>query len=219
MTKTIYILRHGQTQDDLEDRFEGWHDDDLTEKGAQDCHETLRLLRTLKIKRLITSPLKRAMQVGSIIGEGLRLEPEIRSEWKERNHYGILTGMVKSEAMKQYPEIVAQVHDPDGHVPGREPKEDFIARITTALRRSLAEDEETVLAVSHGGIMRRLLEHFFSAPRLVETEDYCLIRLDHDAETLLFSESWGITFSAPFSAPVRIPFPCITKPPSVSRST
>ena len=108
----LILIRHGQSQWNLENRFTGWWDVDVTEKGAEEARAAGRLLAE---KRMLPTLAFTSLQTRAIKTLHLALEecqrlwvPEIKS-WKlNERHYGGLTGLDKAEtAAKHSPE---QVH-------------------------------------------------------------------------------------------------------------
>jgi len=108
----LILIRHGQSQWNLENRFTGWWDVDVTEKGAEEARAAGRLLaeRGMLPTLAFTSLQTRAIKTLHLALEecGRLWLPEIKS-WKlNERHYGGLTGLDKAEtAAKHSPE---QVH-------------------------------------------------------------------------------------------------------------
>ena len=103
MSKLI-LTRHGQSTWNAENRFTGWVDVDLSEKGKEEAKKSGELIRKLNIKIDIsyTSYLKRAIETLTIILKTLNLSIKFNTSWKlnERN-YGSLTGLNKEETKKK----------------------------------------------------------------------------------------------------------------------
>lgn len=108
----LILIRHGQSQWNLENRFTGWWDVDVTEKGAEEARAAGRLLAE---KGMLPTLAFTSLQTRAIKTLHLALEecgrlwlPEIKS-WKlNERHYGGLTGLDKAEtAARHSPE---QVH-------------------------------------------------------------------------------------------------------------
>lgn len=106
--KTLVLLRHGQSTWNLENRFTGWTDVDLTPQGVQEAHEAARLLVEGKytFDLSFTSVLKRAIRTLWIVLEDMDLVwlPEHRSWRLNERHYGGLQGLNKAETAAQYGE-------------------------------------------------------------------------------------------------------------------
>ncbi len=65
----IYIVRHGQTNWNLENRFQGQANIDINEKGIKQANETKEKLSKIKFHKIYSSPLKRALTTAKIITE------------------------------------------------------------------------------------------------------------------------------------------------------
>jgi 2,3-bisphosphoglycerate-dependent phosphoglycerate mutase len=98
--KTIVLLRHGESVWNMENRFTGWTDVPLSEKGIQEAMEAGRLLREERYAFDIayTSVLKRAIKTLWIVLEemDLMLVPVINSWRLNERHYGALQGLNKA---------------------------------------------------------------------------------------------------------------------------
>jgi broad specificity phosphatase PhoE len=99
----ILFVRHGESVDDVEDRYGGSADFDLTEKGKNQVSESAKKISSLdeKFEIVLSSPLKRALQSAEIISNQLDIEVEVFEYLKERNLNGILTGLTRSEAKEK----------------------------------------------------------------------------------------------------------------------
>ena len=106
--KTLVLLRHGESTWNLENRFTGWEDVDLTAKGVQEAHEAARLLAEGKYTFDIcfTSLLKRAIRTLWIALDDMDLMwlPQHRSWRLNERHYGALQGLNKAETAEKYGE-------------------------------------------------------------------------------------------------------------------
>ena len=110
--KTLVLLRHGESTWNLENRFTGWTDVDLTPKGAKEAHEAGRLLREggYTFDLCFTSVLKRAIRTLWIVLDEMDLMwlPVHRSWRLNERHYGALQGLNKAETAAKYGD--KQVH-------------------------------------------------------------------------------------------------------------
>jgi 2,3-bisphosphoglycerate-dependent phosphoglycerate mutase len=105
---TLVLLRHGESQWNLDNRFTGWTDVDLTEKGREEAREAGRLLRTegYDFDVAYTSVLKRAVRTLWIaLDEMDRMWlPVIRCWRLNERHYGALQGLNKAETAAKFGE-------------------------------------------------------------------------------------------------------------------
>ena len=102
----LVLLRHGQSEWILENKFTGWTDVDLTEKGEAEAKNAGKLIKNEKIKidLVFTSVLKRAINTMNICLSNLDdNNPEIVQDWRlNERHYGSLQGLNKSEIAEKY---------------------------------------------------------------------------------------------------------------------
>jgi len=99
MTKLI-LTRHGQSTWNAENRFTGWVDVDLSEKGIMEAEKSGQIIKDLNIKIGIsyTSYLKRAIKTLTSILKKNNLELKFNTAWQlNERHYGSLTGLNKEE--------------------------------------------------------------------------------------------------------------------------
>lgn len=147
----ILFVRHGESIDDIEDRYGGSADFDLTDKGREQVFESAKKISSFneKFDVVLSSPLKRALQSAEIIANELHLEVEVFEYLKERNLNGILTGLVRSEAKEKYPEVV-ETHSRWEYIDGSERTEDFNNRVKNAIKYLLRMEHNSLVAVTHG---------------------------------------------------------------------
>ena len=103
MSKLI-LTRHGQSIWNAENRFTGWVDVDLSEKGKEEAKKSGELIRKLNFKIDIsyTSYLKRAIETLTIILKTLNIPIKFNTSWElNERHYGSLTGLNKEETKKK----------------------------------------------------------------------------------------------------------------------
>lgn len=109
---TIYIFRHGQTEDNANFIFSGWRDSPLTDKGREQAKILAEKLKGKKIDMLISSPQVRAvetMKLGVSLNENaLKLEVNTDERIKERS-YGELQGQSKLDIQLQNPELLLKI--------------------------------------------------------------------------------------------------------------
>ena len=103
MSKLI-LTRHGQSVWNADNKFTGWVDVDLSDKGREEAKKSGELLNKLNIKIDIsyTSYLKRAIETLTIILKTIGLSMKFNTAWElNERHYGSLTGLNKEETKKK----------------------------------------------------------------------------------------------------------------------
>jgi 2,3-bisphosphoglycerate-dependent phosphoglycerate mutase len=105
---TLVLLRHGESTWNRENRFTGWTDVDLSERGIAEAHEAGRLLReeAFAFDLAFTSVLKRAIRTLWIALDELdQMWIPVERSWRlNERHYGALQGLNKAETAEEYGE-------------------------------------------------------------------------------------------------------------------
>jgi len=160
----ILFVRHGESVDDIEDRYGGSADFDLTEKGKNQVTGSAEKIASLgeRFEVILSSPLKRALQSAEIISHELDIEVEVFENLKERNLNGVLTGLTRGEAKKKYPDQV-EAHSRWEYVDGSERTEDFNARVRNAIKYLLRMRHNSLVAVTHGLFMKTFFKEMFTS--------------------------------------------------------
>jgi 2,3-bisphosphoglycerate-dependent phosphoglycerate mutase len=103
---TLVLIRHGQSAWNLENRFTGWWDVDVTEKGAAEAGAAGALMREkgLDFDQCFTSLQKRAIKTLHLALEAMdRLWLPVEKDWRlNERHYGGLTGLDKAETAAKH---------------------------------------------------------------------------------------------------------------------
>lgn len=154
----ILFIRHAESIDDLTDQYGGWLDLPLTPHGKGQVQQVISVIQELNIdfQEIYHSPLLRATQSAQIVASGLRLPTKEFLWFKEKNGYGLLTGITKSEAKEKYPDLIKDLDG--GYIYGSEPEDKFIERVKIGYDK-LVQSERDIIVVTHGGILTRLLNH------------------------------------------------------------
>lgn len=104
--KKVVLLRHGESIWNKENRFTGWTDVDLTEKGIEEAQKAGRILKenNLLFTRAFTSYLKRAVKTLDQVLDIMDLDwIPVEKSWKlNEKHYGMLQGLNKAETAEKY---------------------------------------------------------------------------------------------------------------------
>ena len=102
---TLVLLRHGQSEWNLENRFTGWTDVDLTEQGIQEAHSAGELMRQegFEFDVVYTSVLKRAIRTMWIAMDEIdQMWLPVERRWRlNERHYGALQGLNKAETARK----------------------------------------------------------------------------------------------------------------------
>ena len=160
----LVLVRHGQSQWNLENRFTGWTDIPLSEAGIEEARHAGELLKAYHFDHAFTSALSRAQETLRIILEvtGQTDVPIDRDQALNERHYGDLQGLNKDETAQKFGS--EQVHiwrrSYDIAPPNGESLKDTRARVMPYYNthiEPLLEQGKKVLIVAHGNSLRALV--------------------------------------------------------------
>ncbi len=148
----LSLVRHGQTDWNLARRIQGSTDVPLNSTGRAQADATGRALAEGDWDAIYTSPLSRAQETASIIAGHVDLSSPTPVDGIAERRYGEAEGLTGPEILARWPEGTP--------VPGRESREAVVQRALPALL-DLAErhDGESLIVVSHGGVIGSLVRH------------------------------------------------------------
>ena len=168
----LVLLRHGQSQWNLENKFTGWKDVPLTEKGINEANNAGLLLKknNIKIDKVFSSVLERANKTAEIACKASQLDNLFvngmliyeRDQRLNERDYGDLVGLNKSETADKFGK--EQVHiwrrSFDTPPPNGESLKDVVDRVSpyfTDKIQPLILDKKNVLIVAHGNSLRAIM--------------------------------------------------------------
>jgi len=165
----LVLLRHGESAWNLDNRFTGWTDVDLTEKGIQEAREAGRLLLEggYTFDVAYTSLLKRAVRTLWIVQDVMDLMwLPVHKDWRlNERHYGALQGLNKADTAAKFGEAQVKTWrrsyaDPppaltpeDERHPGRDRRYADLAKDELPLTESLKDTVARFLPYWHGSIV------------------------------------------------------------------
>jgi len=165
----LVLLRHGQSQWNLENRFTGWIDVPLSAKGNEEAMAAAQQLSGYRLDRAFTSRLVRATDTLRIVLAAIGQEqiPIEENQALNERMYGDLQGLNKEETVKKYGVQQVEVwrRSYDVRPPGGESLHDTAARVLPYYQERIQpalKKGDTVLIVAHGNSLRALvmyLEH------------------------------------------------------------
>ncbi len=162
----LYLVRHGETDWNLENRFQGWADRPLSPAGEEQARELARSLRSVRFDAAYSSDLRRAARSAEILLAGRDVAP-VRVKGFREMHIGELDGLNEAEILARFPGLLeAWRSDPAGVVmPGGEDLGQLQERVWGALEPLLERHpKETVLLVAHHSVNKAILCRVLDIP-------------------------------------------------------
>lgn len=150
---TLLLARHGETDWNRDERFQGHADTSLNARGREQAHELAEEVNGVEV--IYSSDLKRAIETAEVVAERLGLEVTVDSRLRERG-FGAWEGLTRAEIEASFREEFDRWRSGDGGgAPDAEAQEAFAARIEAFLTDVLARHpDQTVLVIAHGGSIR-----------------------------------------------------------------
>ena len=174
----LILVRHGQSVYNEENRFTGWKDVDLTQKGIDEAISSASLLKNQPIDLAFTSKLKRAQKTLDLILNELNLELDIvKDEALNERDYGSLVSQNKFEAAEKYGKDMVQkwrrsydIPPPDG-----ESLKMTLERTVPYFKDAifpLLSNNKNIIISAHGNSIRSIVMHLLSISKedILKTE-------------------------------------------------
>ena len=164
MKKNIFIFRHGQTNKNLAQMWQGSGCDDvLNETGKQQAKNLADKVKSFDLEKIYCSPLMRAQQTANFIvkNSNKKIQVEIMNDLREI-YFGVAEGKTFSEIRQIFgSEFEQQLLNPNQqtwflHFPKAESKYEAFNRVDACLKEIAAKKENTVGVVCHAGIISAL---------------------------------------------------------------
>lgn len=148
----LLLVRHGQSEGNATGVVQGHTDFGLSELGVRQARATAGRLTELPVDRILTSPLTRAAETARIIAGERGIEIEREPALLEYD-IGEASGLTGPQIRERFPDVLDAFARGERPVfPGEEGRDVFHTRLGGLLERLKMEDE-TVVAVAHGGVV------------------------------------------------------------------
>ena len=190
-SKKIFIFRHGETDWNKENRFQGHTDIPLNENGRNQARKLAAQLSSRRIQAILTSDLSRAMETAQILAENLGGIPIQIDERLREAHLGEAQGKTFDEIKSFFGEDLtrrwrsSKPTDADVSYPGGETGTAIIARAFAAMEEFLIQKDYYQVGIStHGGVIRRIIHSVQTNPKAEVAIPNCVLyELNYNPET------------------------------------
>ena len=175
----LILVRHGQSQWNLENRFTGETDVPLTDTGREEAHNAGLKLKGYVFNRAFTSVLERAKETLQIILTviGQTKIPIVFNKALDERNYGTLQGLNKTETAAKYGEQQVAIwrRSYDVQPPGGESLKDTAARVIPYYQKEIEPSlkaGENIIISAHGNSLRSLMMYLEHIPedKIVKVE-------------------------------------------------
>ena len=162
----LVLLRHGESQWNLENRFTGWVDVPLSPKGEEEARHAGEKLKSYRFDRAFTSVLIRANETLRIVLEtiGQTVIPIEKDQALNERMYGELQGLNKAETAQKYGDHQVKLwrRSYDIRPPGGESLKDTAERVLPYYERRIRPAilaGDNIIIAAHGNSLRALVMH------------------------------------------------------------
>ena len=158
--KTLYLVRHGETDHNLSGLAMGHIDSPLNERGHRQARQTAAWLALRPVQRILSSDLARALDTAAPLAAALGLAVEADPRLRELS-FGIFEGRSIPDCEQEHPETVARWRsgDFDFAPPEGESRRSLMTRTRAVLDEMLAAPEGDIALFTHGGTLNALHTH------------------------------------------------------------
>ena len=188
----LYLMRHGQTDWNAEEKVQGWNDTPLNETGAEQARAAAGKLSGEKIETIYASDFKRARKSADIISGILDLPVHYTKRLREMN-FGKAEGLKKNDLEAVFPYIYQAFNDiknPERYdigYPGGETTGAVQQRFMKFINKLFGEGRERVLLVTHGMLIRIFAE--ICLKKTIRLENGSVLRVAFDEKTKKFKSA------------------------------
>lgn len=185
----IFLVRHGETDWNLQGRCQGVTDVDLNDRGRRQAEEIAGYLNSEKIHAIYSSDLKRALKTAEIIGGACNLQVTVDGDFRELDH-GAFEGLTFADIRASYPDFLKKWRTEPAAllIPGGERLVDVEKRTWKAMERIPRghSSDKTVVVVSHNFPILAVLCRISGTPldeyRSFRVDPCGLNRIGYDSE-------------------------------------
>ncbi|PKM77991.1 MAG: alpha-ribazole phosphatase [Firmicutes bacterium HGW-Firmicutes-15] len=187
----IIMVRHGQTDWNAQQKYQGQSDIPLNETGRAQAYQTALHLQDQESPQVIfCSDLMRARETAQIIGRSLGIESICDARLRELS-FGEWEGMTFTEVYEKYPQAFNEwVRDTETYiVPGGESFQSLSKRVLQFIHEIKQANHQVALLVTHGGVIKAVLRHADECTDLwenaVETASFLIIDITEEGRILI----------------------------------
>ena len=163
----VVLWRHGQTDWNVENRFQGHSDIALNKVGEYQVRAAAKVLAALNPDRIISSDLIRAQSTAAALSEITKIKVEINADLRETDG-GLWEGKLASENRASHGELFANWYEGGDEAAGvtGERRSDVAKRAVAVIEKETTNFSGTIVFVTHGGTVRSVLGSILKLPIL-----------------------------------------------------
>jgi len=200
---TLYIVRHGETEWNVQGRLQGHHDIPLNKTGQKQAEELGKILDKVKFAKSFSSDLLRAKETAEIILLKKKIAVETTKLLRER-FFGKFEGRLWREdkeyqkLLKDFENLSKEEKKVRKPYPDMESDEDLMNRLIPFLREvAVAYPGKNVLIATHGGVVRIFLNHLGCDLKYGSVGNTAYAKVLSDGVDFIVKETFGVLKKLP----------------------
>ncbi|MBO8137466.1 MAG: alpha-ribazole phosphatase [Desulfotomaculum sp.] len=184
MGTRLFLVRHGETEWNAANKFQGHTDVSLSDVGREQAERLALNLQKFNISAVYASDLSRARETAEIITSNLNIPVICREELREIN-FGDWEGLTVEEIKHRYEDVVKKWwKDPSNtRIPGGEILSDLVNRVVDSIIKIINQHPgENVLVVTHGGVVRSIICYVLG----ISINEYWRLQMKNCSLTIIY---------------------------------
>lgn len=197
----IYLIRHSESEDDVNGSYGGCADWKLTENGRRKVEKFRATCKNYNIEKFFCSPYARAYETANILNKDFSVSVEKVANFREINTYGVMCGVNKELAKELFAFFLADSQYQNiGYYKnksfyGGEPVAEFDERVKNAWEYISKQKLNCLAVVTHGGVFRSTFKNVLNEPRkIVDIEDVACVELEYSDGKFTIRNINGVVF-------------------------
>lgn len=197
----IYLIRHSESEDDINGSYGGCADWKLTENGREKVENFRVISKHLGIQKFFSSPYKRAYETARILNKDYDVKIERVAPLREINTYGVMSGVNKELAKELFscylnsPEYKNIGYYNQKSFYGGEDVSDFDLRVMSAWKYISEQPEDIVAVVTHGGVFRSTFKNVLNKDRIItHIDDVACVEIEYTNNKFIVKNTTGVYF-------------------------
>jgi probable phosphoglycerate mutase len=183
----LFLIRHGQTDWNIEGRIQGSYDSELNDTGIRQAKELSRKIieADYKLSKIYTSKQKRAVKTAQILSEAVGVD-YILLEGLEEINLGKWEGLSWTEVIEKFPNEYEEWYDNRRYAKSHkgESYQDMLERILAAIHKIIEENDNDVTVVTHSAVIMSLQCYLTNTPfeemMKFKTDNAAIIELESE---------------------------------------
>ncbi|SCY94705.1 histidine phosphatase family protein [Alkaliphilus peptidifermentans] len=184
MTK-LYLIRHGETDDNINKRLCGWSDPHLNARGRSEAEKLAKSLKNQHFDVVYHSGLKRTIETAEAIVNGRNYTAKALESLREL-HFGQFEGISMEEVKEKHPQKFYELQSDyiEFCFPEGESLKEMHSRVVTGVEELLRVHEgQEILIVAHSGVIRSIIAHLITG----DIKKHWSFKIDHCSVSIIES--------------------------------